>query len=62
METLLDEVFSIVTDVIPLRAVESVVDRSVGLHQLSLCVTVEGFIPTEQSISHNSDLNRSKEE
>ena len=52
MEALLDEVFRIVIDVIPLGAVESVVNRSVGLHQLSLCVTVEGFILTEQSISY----------
>ena len=56
MEALLDEIFRIVTDVIPLGAVECVVDCSVGLHELSLSVAVEGFIATEQSIRYNSDL------
>ena len=57
MEALLDEIFRIVTDVIPLWAVECVADCSVGLHELSLSVAVEGFIATEQSIRYNSDLN-----
>ena len=57
MEALLDEIFRIVTDVIPLRAVECVADCFVGLHELGLSVAVEGFIATEQSIRYNSDLN-----